>query len=75
MALVGALFGPIIQVAGPDGVVAPEQYIPVGLAIIGLFTPAFPLAIYVMPQYFMYAVPAYLLLRICVHLAAKWERP
>jgi hypothetical protein len=64
LALVLASFGPALKLIGPDGMVSPHGYTPVGLFVVALFSPAFPFAVWGLPQYLLYAVPAWLLLRL-----------
>lgn len=68
-ALFVAFFGPVIRYAGPEGGGSPERYVPVGFFVLMLFTPAFPFGAYVLPQYLLYALGMYLMLRICFFVA------
>lgn len=65
------MFGPVIVAVGPDGIVHPDEYMPVGFFVLVLFTPAFALGVFVLPQYIAYAVAAYLFIQFCLYLSRK----
>jgi len=64
LAVALALFGPAWYLLGPDGVADPGGYVPVGLFLVLLPTPLFPIALSCLPQYLAYFVPTYIMIRI-----------
>jgi hypothetical protein len=68
LAFVIALLGPAFWVVGPDGAGSAEEYVPVGLFVLMLFTPAFPFGVYVLPQFLAYFAVSYLIMRAIAKL-------
>ena len=64
VSLVVALFAPAFWVVGPDGAGRSHEYVPVGMFVLMLFTPAFPFGVYVLPQFLAYFAGCYIVMRV-----------